>query len=72
MEILIFRTDIKSKKKVKTIKPVLNSQDYIHKWTIDLQDIDNVLRIEAKNKITEQKVMNLIRNKGFYIEEMVD
>ncbi len=72
MEILIFRTDIKSKKKVKTIKPILNAQDYIHKWTIDLQDIDNVLRIEAKNKITEQKVMNLIRNKGFYIEEMVD
>lgn len=71
MEILIFRTNIKSKKRVKVIKSVLNDHADIHKWTIDLDDIDNVLRIEAKADLTEEKVMGLVKPKGFYIEPLM-
>ncbi|MDO5970460.1 hypothetical protein Q4Q35_11650 [Flavivirga aquimarina] len=72
MNLLLFQTDIKSKKKVKSIKPVLNKHSDILKWSIDLEDIDNVLRIEATNNITESDVINMVRIHGFYIKILTD
>ena len=71
MEILIFRTDIKSKKKVKSVKTVLNNHADILKWTIDLDDIDNVLRIEANDDLTEEGVVRLVKPEGFFIEPLM-
>lgn len=68
MNLLIFQTDIKSKKKVKSIKPILNEHSDILKWSVDLEDIDNVLRIEATDNITETDVINMVRPHGFYIK----
>lgn len=72
MELLIFRTDIKSKKKVKSLKPVFNNHSDIIKWSIDLDDIDNVLRIEATTKLSEGDVIDLVEIKGFYIKTLSD
>ena len=72
MELHIFRTDIKSKKKLKSIKPVLNNHTDILTWSIDLEDIDNVLRVEARTNLSEEEVINLVQVKGFYIETMAD
>ncbi|WP_299886359.1 hypothetical protein [uncultured Lacinutrix sp.] len=70
MELLIFRTDIKSKKKVKSIMPVFNNHSDIIKWSIDLEDIDNVLRIEAKTNGLEEDIIDLVKVKGFYIKTL--
>ena len=70
MELLIFQTDIKSKNKVKSIEPILNNHSDILKWTIDLEDIDNVLRIEATTNLLEAEVIDLIKDKGFYIQTL--
>lgn len=72
MAILVFRTDIKSKKKVKTVKPIFNKHDDILEWTIDLDDIDNVLRIEANKSLQERTIIGLVREQGFYIEVLSD
>ncbi len=72
MELLLFRTDIKSKKKVKSLKPTFNNHSEIIKWSIDLEDIDNVLRIEATEKLSEQDVIKLVQLKGFYIKILPD
>ncbi len=72
MELLLFRTDIKSKKKVKALKPVFNNHSDILKWSIDLEDIDNVLRIEATTNLSEKDVIDLVRIKGFYIKTLMD
>ncbi|PKV53119.1 hypothetical protein ATE84_5254 [Aquimarina sp. MAR_2010_214] len=72
MELLIFRTDIKSKKKVKSLKPVLNNHSDIIKWSIDLEDIDNVLRIEATTNLSEVDVIDLVQIQGFYIKTLSD
>tara|TARA_R110002049_G_scaffold25956_3_gene90691 strand:- start:20894 stop:21112 length:219 start_codon:yes stop_codon:yes gene_type:complete len=72
MELLIFQTDIKSKKKVKSLKPVLNSHSDIIHWSIDLEDIDNVLRIEATSNLLEEDVIDLVKIKGFNIEALTD
>ncbi len=72
MELFLFRTDIKSKKKLNYMKPILNNHSDILKWSIDLEDIDNVLRIEATNTVTEDTIIKLIRMHGFYIKTLTD
>lgn len=72
MEILIFRTDIKSKKSVKSLKSTFNNHSDIIKWSIDLEDIDNVLRIEVTKNLLEENVIDLVKVKGFYIKPLSD
>lgn len=72
MKLLIFRTDIKTKKKVKSLKPLFKEQATINKWTVDTEDIDNVLRIEAAENLTENDIIYLLNNQGFYCEPLVD
>ena len=72
MELLIFKTDIKSKKKVKSLKPVFNSNKDIISWSVDLEDIDNVLRIESTKNLSEQDVIGLVQTNGFYIKTLPD
>ncbi|MET2984744.1 hypothetical protein [Aureibaculum conchae] len=72
MELLIFKTDIKSKKKVKSLKPVFNGNKDIINWSIDLEDIDNVLRIESTKNLSEQDVIGLVQTNGFYIKTLPD
>ena len=68
----ILRTDIKTKKKVKEIKPVLNNHPFILNWTVDLEDVDNVLRIESMSDLYEKDVIGLVRENGFFCESLPD
>ena len=69
MEVLILKTNIRYKKQVKTVAPLLDGQDNISRWNIDLNDIDKVLRIEADDmELTE--VVQLIQEAGFHCEEL--
>jgi hypothetical protein len=71
MKLLILRTDIKTKKKVKLMKPVFNNHPVISRWSIDTEDIDNVLRIEAGDSLHEDDVKKLVVENGFYCEDLV-
>jgi len=69
MEVLILKTNIRYKKQVKTVAPLLDGQDNISRWNIDLNDIDKVLRIESDDmELTE--VVQIIKEAGFYCEEL--
>ncbi|UOB17581.1 hypothetical protein [Abyssalbus ytuae] len=70
MKLLIFRTDIKTKKKVKHISPLFRRFSNIHKWYIDLEDVDNVLKIEASGNLTENDVVKFVNSMGFYCEPL--
>jgi hypothetical protein len=70
VRLLILRTDIKTKKKVKKVKPLLDSHPLIFKWSIDLQDIDNVLRVEASSDLKEIDITSLIKGEGFFCEDL--
>ncbi|TGV00372.1 hypothetical protein [Flavivirga rizhaonensis] len=72
MHLLIFETDIESKEKVKSLHSLLNKHSSILKWSVDLEDIDNVLRIEATTNITETDIINMIKTRGFYIETLAE
>ncbi len=69
MDILILKTNIRNKKSVKAVAPLLDGRNNISRWNIDLHDIDKVLRIESKDmELTE--VVQLIKQAGFYCEEL--
>jgi hypothetical protein len=71
MGVLILKTNIRYKKQVKAVAPLLNNRNGISRWNIDLEDIDKVLRIESSNmEITE--VVQLIQEAGFHCEELAD
>ena len=71
MHIIIFKTNIRFKKDVKKIEPVLNAHPVILRWTVDREDVDNVLRIEATQEHTHE-LITTIRQAGFLCEELPD
>ena len=72
MNLLIFKTDIKTKKEVKFVRPLFNDHPIITNWSIDIADIDNVLRIEAQDDLNENDIIHLIKTSGFYCEVLPD
>ena len=70
--LLIFRTDIKTKKRVKKVKTLFNNHSGIKSWSVDTDDIDNVLRIEASEKISDEEIILSLRSQGFYSEVLED
>ena len=72
MEILIFQTDILSEEKVAVLEPVFNNHTDILSWSVDLEDIDKVLRIEANASLTEKAVIELGKAHDFTIEVLAD
>ncbi|WP_117880728.1 hypothetical protein [Aureibaculum luteum] len=72
MELLIFKTDIKSRKKVKSLRPIFKKHSDILQWSVDLEDIDNVLRIEATDNLSENEIIDLVQLNGFYIKTLPD
>ena len=71
-EILIFKTDIGTLKKVRAVKPLLKNNCAILKWTVDISDIDHVLRIESNGDINEQDIIRMVIDCGFRCEALPD
>ena len=72
MEILIFQTNIETSKKVKQLTPLFDKHSEILKWSVDLEDIDHVLRIEASSSLLEKDVIELVQLQGIEIEVLDD
>ncbi|HTD98110.1 MAG TPA: hypothetical protein VK668_02445 [Mucilaginibacter sp.] len=64
MEILVFKTNVTSKKKVSRISPLLTSVSNIQQWNIDLDDCDKVLRVVA-TELKPGSVESLLHTAGF-------
>jgi hypothetical protein len=57
--IYVFKTSVNTKSKLELATTVLNevlTDNTI--WNFDLEDCDNILRIDSKNKITESMLQN--------------
>lgn len=72
MDLLIFKTNIKTKKKVKSLSAIFNSIPAISDWSIDLEDIDKVLRIESTGQLGEHEVIKRVNTCGFHCEILMD
>ena len=69
-EFLILRTNLKGRSKVNVVRQAIDQHPLIGHWSVDTQDIDNVLRIEPKLGLSIDDVTALLREHGFYGENL--
>lgn len=69
MEILVFKTDVRSRKKVSALAPHMENMKGIIKWNVDLHDVDNVLRVET-NSTPAKSIERSLQQAGYFCEEL--
>ena len=69
MEVLVFKTDVTSKKKVSKVSTLLTSFPAIQQWNVDLDDCDKVLRVVATG-LQPASVERLLHTAGFNCKEL--
>lgn len=69
MEILVFKTNLSTKRHIRQVEISLNQHPHIVEWNVDLHDTDKVLRVKALN-ITAEDVINIIIKTGYNCEEL--
>lgn len=67
--IYVFKTSISSKKTIKLLTPHLNKLLGVSNWNFDLEDCDNILRIDSQVSIVK-KTIEILNNYGFECEEL--
>jgi len=65
MDILIFETNVDTLKDEKKVKALFNGTSGIKSWSIDRQDEDKILRIEALDT-SPKLIEGLLRNAGYH------
>lgn len=71
MDILIFKTDLNNPQRINSMQSLLKNINGISRWNVDMQDCDNVLRIEA-TEVSPRAVENVLKRAGYYCEELND
>jgi hypothetical protein len=71
IDVLIFETNIRFKKDLTRIAPLIDADLRIKRWNIDRDDCSRVLRIESQN-LTPTEVIALIRQAGYSCSELQD
>jgi len=71
LHILIFRTNIRSKKDLNAVDKALSSFPDITRWNVDRQDIDKVLRIESVSHIPHE-IISSVQSAGYACSELED
>ena len=71
MNILIFKTNIRLKKDVGVIKPLLSADESIVQWNVDRDDTDKILRIVSTSNDSID-IIKTINEAGYHCEELPD
>lgn len=67
--VLVYKTDISDPANAEAIVGALKRKCRDCSVFIDLQDCDNVLRVEKRNgEINETEIKEIVKNYGFYID----
>ncbi len=72
MKLFIWKTNIESNEKRQIVANFLNQYATVLKWSIDMEDIDHVLRIESMDREVEESLINKIQSLGFNCETLPD
>lgn len=71
MDILVFKTNLENPELINRAGPLLQNIHGIRRWNVDMNDCDNVLRIES-TELSPRSVENILQNAGYYCEELQD
>lgn len=67
--LFIFGTNLQTEKDKQVISKVLNTNNQIERWNIDLEDIDSVLRVESRS-LTAEQIIKIITEQDFKCSEL--
>ena len=67
--IAIFKTSVINSEQAACIKPYLDRLHTIIAWNFDLEDCDNILRIESTINVSSS-VISILEEHGFLCEEI--
>lgn len=70
MNLFIFKTNIKSRRKARMFGAIFRKHPSIYTWSIDFEDRDRVLRIESDKAMQSDAIMHLVTNHGFICEDL--
>ncbi len=71
MNVLVFKTNLSSPPLIKWMAPLFNLHPCISEWSVDTEDVDNVLRVVSLNLI-ENDIIQLMLSKSFVCEALPD
>jgi len=67
--IYVFKTSVETTRQVKKLKPHINKMLPGEKWNFDLDDCDNILRIDSGENIVF-KITELLKSHQYHCEEL--
>ncbi|WP_179018429.1 hypothetical protein [Winogradskyella forsetii] len=70
LQIHIFKTNIKTMLDLDMLQLLFNSNRNIIEWSVDLEDIDKVLRVDSRMNLSEKDIINQVKLLGFSCEEL--
>ncbi|MCW9705514.1 hypothetical protein [Fodinibius salsisoli] len=65
LKVLVFKSNIDTPAKVNHIQGTLLDDDYIYQVDVDLEDCDNVLRVECHPRSSAQRMIEQLHKAGF-------
>jgi hypothetical protein len=70
-QIMVFKTNIQDENDIRRAEFILNNHYSILRWTVDLQDWERVLRIEAAANFRHDEVERLLSSLGYKCSELM-
>lgn len=68
--VLVFKTSVRQNQQVEKLKPAMNALfGKNEKWNFDLEDCDNILRVET-HRVSAGAVVGLLNQHGFLCQEL--
>lgn len=68
--ISVFKTSVFTWSDIELLRPHLNKLPH-SKWNFDLEDCDNILRIDSKKEVSKT-IIRVLQAHGFDCEELTD
>lgn len=65
MEVLVFKTNIWGEHQEKSLHKIFSKSRDIISWSVDREDIDNVLRIVSSGRTNEKDIIELVTYNGY-------
>lgn len=70
MNILVFKTNIDNTEKLASVNNSFSGIPKIYLWSVDMEDIDNVLRVETSGDIAESNIIDLLNEINVYCQDL--
>ena len=72
IEVYVFKTNLPHQVALNTIASRFHQESLIVDWSVDLEDIDCVLRVVSKPGLSELAICDLVQATGYHCEPLSD